>query len=164
LSGAKDGPRRIFLAVSAVAVVGIILAARQVLLPFILALVVAYVLLPAVVRVERLRVPRWGAILVVYAITLGAMGGFVWVFVPRLVAEGRALGAEWPHFTATARAEWLPAVDRKIAAWSGGSGDALPPPPGPRRTPPRPRPKRSRRPSGSRRSRTAPTTCASPTA
>jgi predicted PurR-regulated permease PerM len=119
LSAGSSGPRRIFLAISAVCVAGIVLAAHQVILPFVLALVVAYVLLPAVTRVERLHVPRWAAILLVYAITLGSIGGFVSLIVPRLVAEGRALGAEWPHFTAKARAEWLPAVDKKLAAWSG---------------------------------------------
>ena len=119
MSASEERPRRIFLAVSAAVVVGILVAARQVLLPFILALVVAYVLLPAVRRVERLRFPRWAAILIVYAITLGSIGGFVSTIVPRLVVEGRALGAEWPHFTAKARTEWLPAVDQKLAAWSG---------------------------------------------
>jgi predicted PurR-regulated permease PerM len=111
--------RRIFLALSGAAVTAVLLAAYQVLLPFILALVVAYVLLPAVRRVERLRIPRWVAILIVYALTLGAAGGFVSAIVPRLVAEGRGLAAEWPHFTAVARDEWLPAVDKKLAAWSG---------------------------------------------
>ncbi len=114
-------PRRLFLAVSATVVTVVVVAARQVLLPFVLALVVAYVLLPAVTRVERLRVPRWAAVLVVYAVTLGAIGGFVSVIVPRLVAEGRGFAAEWPQLTATARAEWLPAVDKKLAAWSGRS-------------------------------------------
>jgi predicted PurR-regulated permease PerM len=110
---------RIFLAVSAVVIASVLVAAHAVLLPFILALVVAYVLLPAVRRVEQRRVPRWIAILMVYALTLGAVGGFISLIVPRLVAEGRGLTAEWPHFTATARGEWLPAIDRKLAGWSG---------------------------------------------
>jgi predicted PurR-regulated permease PerM len=112
-------PRRIFLAVSATVVTFVVVAAHQVLLPFVLALVVAYLLLPAVTRVERLRVPRWAAVLIVYAATLGAIGGFVSAIVPRLVVEGRSLAAEWPQLTATARTEWLPAVDKKLAAWSG---------------------------------------------
>jgi predicted PurR-regulated permease PerM len=124
--------RRVFLAVSAAVVAGVVIAAHQVLLPFVLALVVAYVLLPAVARVERLRVPRWAAILLVYAVTLGSIGGFVSVVVPRLVAEGRGFAAEWPRLGATARTEWLPALDRKLAVWSGKSsmgGDPPYPPP-----------------------------------
>jgi len=115
----SDRPRRIFLAVSAVAAVAVLVAARQVLLPFILALIVAYVLLPAVRRVEQRKVPRWAAILLVYAATLGAVGWFFSAIVPRLVVEGRALGGEWPRFTATVRDEWLPVVDKKLAVWSG---------------------------------------------
>jgi predicted PurR-regulated permease PerM len=119
---AAGSPRRrtIFLAVSAVLVVAIIIAARAVLLPFVLALVVAYVLTPAVRRVERqARVPRWAAILLVYAVTLGVMGGFIALIVPRLISEGQGLAAEWPHLTQKARAHWLPAVDAKLSAWSG---------------------------------------------
>ena len=115
-------PRRrtVFLAVSAICIGALIIAARQILLPFVLALVVAYVLTPAVRRVERqARVPRWAAVLLVYALTLGTVGGFVALIVPRLVAEGQGLAAEWPHLTQKARASWLPAIDAKLAAWSG---------------------------------------------
>jgi predicted PurR-regulated permease PerM len=118
--------RTVFYSVSAAVAVGVIVAANAVLLPFVLALVVAYVLLPAVRRVETLRVPRWGAILIVYALTLGSVGLFFSQIVPRLVAEGRGLAAEWPRFTATARTEWLPAVDKKLAAWSGQPATPLP--------------------------------------
>jgi predicted PurR-regulated permease PerM len=120
VSGAGSPRRRtIFLAVSAVCAGAVIIAARQVLLPFVLALVVAYVLTPAVRRVEQARVPRWAAILLVYAATLGSIGGFVALIVPRLVTEGRGLAAEWPRLTATARAQWLPTIDAKLSDWSG---------------------------------------------
>jgi predicted PurR-regulated permease PerM len=111
--------RRLFLGVSGATAAAVILASHAVLLPFVLALVVAYVLLPSVRRVERRGVPRWGAILIVYALTLGAVGGFVAIIVPRLVAEGRGLAADWPRFRAAARDEWLPALDRKLAGVSG---------------------------------------------
>ncbi len=119
-------PRRLFLALSAIATVVVIVAARAVLLPFVLALVVAYVLTPSVRRVERRRIPRWISILVVYALSLGVMGAFVSVIVPRLVLEGRSLAHEWPKLTRTARDEWLPALDAKISSWQG-SPDAPPP-------------------------------------
>ena len=111
--------RRVFLSVSAVAVIAVCIAAQAVMLPFVLALVVAYVLTPAVVRVERSRVPRWAAILLVYAITLGAVGGFVGIIVPRLITEGKAAAAEWPNFNRTVRHEWLPAIDARLARWTG---------------------------------------------
>jgi len=111
--------RRIFLATSAVLVVALCIVAHDVMLPFVLALVVAYVLTPAVLRVERMRVPRWAAILLVYAMTLGAIGGFIGMIVPRLVTEGQALASEWPNLTRKVRNEWLPAIDSRLMRWSG---------------------------------------------
>jgi predicted PurR-regulated permease PerM len=115
----RSTKRTIFLVVSAVAVVTVLIAARAVLLPFILALVVAYVLTPAVRRVEGRRLPRWAAILLVYAVVLGAIGGFISLIVPRLVAEGQALTTEWPRLKGRIRDEWLPAVDAKMSTWTG---------------------------------------------
>ncbi|MFO0758150.1 MAG: AI-2E family transporter [Byssovorax sp.] len=111
--------RRVFLALSGGAAVLVILAAHSVLLPFVLALVVAYVLTPSVKRVETFRVPRWAAILLVYALCLGAVGLFVSQIVPRLVAEGRGLAEEWPKLTRDAREQWLPRIDAKLGSWSG---------------------------------------------
>jgi predicted PurR-regulated permease PerM len=129
--------RRIFLAVSGVSVAAVILAAHAVLLPFVLALVLAYVLLPSVRRVERLGLPRWGAILICYALSLSAVGGFVAMIVPRLVAEGRGLAADWPRLRATARDEWLPALDRKLAGVNGRAPEPIEPAPA---APPEPPP------------------------
>lgn len=111
--------RRVFLTVSAIAAISVCIAAQAVMLPFVLALVVAYVLTPAVLRVERNRVPRWAAILLVYAMTLGAIGGFMGVIVPRLVSEGKALAVEWPNLNRKVRQEWLPAIDSRIVRWTG---------------------------------------------
>jgi predicted PurR-regulated permease PerM len=125
--------RILFLAVSAALAVAIVVVARSVLLPFILALVVAYVLTPAVLRIERLRVPRWAAILIVYALALGIIGGFIALSVPRLIAEGKALGAEAPRYLTLARERWLPALDARLRRWSGRElpqepAPAVPPP------------------------------------
>lgn len=116
--------RALFLGTSAVLVVALIIAARAILLPFILALVVAYVLTPSVVRVEKLRVPRFVAVLLVYAIAIGAISGFVALIVPRLGSEVRGLAAEWPKIKTDLRERWLPAVDAKVAGF-------VPPPPPP---------------------------------
>lgn len=124
LAPSRSNKRAAFLAVSAVAVVAVLIASRAVLLPFILALVVAYVLTPAVLRVERKRIPRWAAILLVYALALGAVGGFIAVIVPRLASEGRALRTEWPKTRDNIRDQWLPAIDAKLNAWTGRGADA----------------------------------------
>ena len=128
MSAPSSRARAVFLALSGAAVTAVLIASHAVLLPFILALVVAYVLLPSVRRVERLGIPRWIAILVMYAISLGAMSGFVSMIVPRLVTEGRGLAAEWPRFRKSARDEWLPAIDAKLAAWTGQKPEPHAPP------------------------------------
>lgn len=111
--------RTVFLALSGTAAVALILASRAILLPFILALVVAYVFGPSVVKMEkRLRMPRFAAILLVYAIALGTIGGFVSLIVPRLGAEVKALRTEWPKLKQEMRERWLPAIDAKVAGIS----------------------------------------------
>ncbi|AKT42668.1 AI-2E family transporter [Chondromyces crocatus] len=109
----------LFLTISAVLAVVIVVWARAVLLPFILALIVAYVSTPAVLRLERIRIPRWAAILLVYAIALGAIGGFVAIAVPRLITEGKALTREAPRYVARAREQWLPLLDERLRSWTG---------------------------------------------
>lgn len=120
VSGLQRSTKRIvFLSVSAVLAVTLIVVARAVLLPFILALIVAYVLTPAVLRIERLRVPRWAAILIVYAVALGMVGGFIALAVPRIIAEGKAFTAEAPRHVKRVREELLPALDARLRRWSG---------------------------------------------
>jgi predicted PurR-regulated permease PerM len=126
--------RALFLALSAALAVAVLVWARQVLLPFVLALVVAYVLTPAVARVERLRVRRWMAVIAVYAVTLGALYGASVLTAPRLVAETRALLSEAPKIAATIRDRHLPAVRRWIATFT--SGEAGPEPESAEPTPP----------------------------
>lgn len=116
--------RKIFLAVSALATAALLIASREVLLPFILGMVVAYVCSPGVRRVERLKVPRWAAILIVYALALGAVGGFISTIVPRLASEARALATEWPKLRDNIRDDWLPKIDAKLHSWTGRGDSA----------------------------------------
>jgi predicted PurR-regulated permease PerM len=135
--------KHVFLAICALAFVSIVLAGRAVLLPFLLAILVGYVLFPAVSLVERrTRVPRWAAILVVYAVVIGSMAGFGIAVVPRLFEETKKLSAELPKLTRTIRNDWLPVVDDKLAAWtenmSGIEDDEPGTFVGPRQAPPAP--------------------------
>ncbi|KYF60614.1 AI-2E family transporter [Sorangium cellulosum] len=115
--------RTVFLTVSAVLTVTLLVVAHAVLLPFVLGLVVAYVLTPSVVRLERARIPRWASILIVYAVVLSGIAGFFALSVPRLVAEGKALTVEAPRLAARLREEYLPALDERLRRWSGREAD-----------------------------------------
>lgn len=54
---------------------------RTVLTPFIIGLVLAYLLLPLVTKLDK-KLPRWGSILVVYAVGLGVFAGSMALIVP----------------------------------------------------------------------------------
>ena len=108
--------RVIFLSITAAFALGILYAFREVLAPFALALVVAYVFAPVVERMERIRIagrplPRWAAVLTLYLSLLGAMAASIAIGAPLLARELRRLGHEAPHMVSTARDEWLPMID-----------------------------------------------------
>jgi predicted PurR-regulated permease PerM len=112
----------IFLVVSAAIVIGVVVAAHSVLLPFVLALLIAYVLTPAVGWVERKKVPRFAAILIVYAVVLGSMYLFIRTTAPRVGQELAGLRRELPAFGRTVRTEWVPYVQGRLRAIGlGGS-------------------------------------------
>ncbi len=124
-----------FLVTSAALSVAVLLVAHEVLLPFILALVVAYVLTPLVARVERWRLPRGAAIVLVYVVVLGSMWLSVRAAAPRLGQELRGLRQEFPTMIATARDQWIPQLLDRLRAMGVVPAPvpiaAEPPPPSP---------------------------------
>lgn len=119
-SGPGSRTRRIvFFAVSGAAVVGTLYTFREVLAPFLLALVVAYVFAPVVDRLERVRafgqqLPRWAAVLMLYVTLLGTLGASLAVGTPLMVREIQKLSREAPRTLRTLRDEWLPAIDHTL--------------------------------------------------
>lgn len=116
--------RTVFFAVSAGLFVAILFVAQGVLLPFLLAILVAYVLFPAVAWVEKRKLPRWAAILLVYLLLIGSMVGFAVLVVPRLFDETKQLSTELPKLTQRIGEEWLPKLDERLQRWVGGVGEA----------------------------------------
>ncbi|HEY1695884.1 MAG TPA: AI-2E family transporter [Polyangiaceae bacterium] len=108
--------RQAFLAVAAVVSVAVIVAAHDVLLPFILAIVIAYVLTPLVAWAERRRLPRTVAVLLVYAVVLGSLALFARAVAPRIALEFRNLRGELPALSAEARTRWVPAITDRMRA------------------------------------------------
>lgn len=113
----------LFLALWAAAALALLFAAREVLLPFVLALLVAYVLTPVVARLERARAPRWGAILGTYALTLGSIYGFGAAIAPRMGAEVAKLRGEIPARVEQFRRDWAPRLEEQLRRVSGPVGD-----------------------------------------
>lgn len=120
----------IFLAVSAAIVLAVIIAAHSVLLPFVLALVIAYVLTPAVAWIERKKIPRFAAILLVYVVVLGSLYLFIRTTAPRIGQELAGLRRELPAISQTVRTEWVPYVQGRLRAIGlGGPAPELHPDP-----------------------------------
>jgi predicted PurR-regulated permease PerM len=101
-----------------------VFALRGVLLPFILAALLAYMLVPLVGWWQRLGLPRRLAILAAYALVATVAAGFVLLALPDLVAELQRLAGSLPVLTT--------AVRQRLAALRSGYG-RLPLPSGLRR-------------------------------
>ena len=105
----------VFLAVSAVALLPILYAFRSILVPFILALALAYVFSPVVTRITLLGgkkrpLPRWIAVLGLYTALLAGLVFFSIAFLPRLADELGMMMKEVPAAFRHVREEWLPAL------------------------------------------------------
>jgi predicted PurR-regulated permease PerM len=90
---------------------------RGVLLPFILAIVVAYVLFPAVSTCERIKIrgkraPRWFVVLLLFLVLLGVLSGVTALSIPLLSAEISKLTREAPRAVSRVRDEWLPQLEK----------------------------------------------------
>jgi predicted PurR-regulated permease PerM len=93
---------------------------RHVLVPFVVAVVLAYLMMPAVEWIVlRIRLPRWLAVIALYIVLLGALG-LVGVFmVPRILSETGALVRAAPGFFLQVKNEWVPAVDGFVGEYMG---------------------------------------------
>lgn len=118
---ARRWRRNVFLAVSGGLTVVVIGLAHGVILPFVLAIVIAYVLFPVVAWVERMRVPRAVAILAVYFVLIGSIAGFVRISAPRMGQELANLRREMPELAREANERWIPAVQERLRRFGIGA-------------------------------------------
>ncbi len=111
--------RQWFFASSLIVLAVLLFAARDVLLPFLLAVVVAYVLSPLVQAGERTRLfgvqpKRWMVVIVLYLLLIGGLVSFVTFSAPRLATELGRLAREAPRIVAQANNEWFPEIERRL--------------------------------------------------
>ena len=105
----------VLLVVAGAALVALLYAFRSILVPFVLALALAYVLSPVVNAMTRLGgarrpLPRWIAVIVLYAGLLTGLVFFSVGFLPRLADELGVMMKEVPAAFRHVREEWLPAL------------------------------------------------------
>ena len=90
---------------------------REVLLPFVFASLIAYILAPVVQRMSvrkrgTKRMPRGLAIILCYLVFIAAVAGFLLLLVPRLSSDVARLGKEAPVLLKTMNEEWTPQIAR----------------------------------------------------
>jgi predicted PurR-regulated permease PerM len=129
--------RIVFLAIFGISAVVLLGFAREILLPFILATVVAYILTPPVFYVEKMRVPRWAAVIIVYAVSIGGLYASIASVAPRLALEMRSLAREAPSIASAVRDQYMPALRNRLSAITGSTPE---PEPEPEPTEPTPQP------------------------
>jgi predicted PurR-regulated permease PerM len=112
----KAWRRTVFYGLTAAVVAVVIALAHDVMLPFVLALVIAYVLAPLVAWVEKKRVPRGAAIVLVYVVVLGSMALFGRLIAPRVGQELAALRREVPEVMTEVRDVWIPRAEDRLRA------------------------------------------------
>jgi predicted PurR-regulated permease PerM len=117
--------RVVFLSISAAISVAVLLWAREVLLPFVLALIIAYVLTPLVARAEQLRVPRPVAILLVYAVTIFGLYVSAAAILPRIYAEGLKLAGDTPELIQRISSQWGPRAETWLRELSARAGKPI---------------------------------------
>ncbi len=95
-------------------IITMIILGRGVLLPFVFAGLIAYILAPLVAWMSErkdgtLRMPRGLAIIICYIIFLSAVTGFMFLLVPRLSGDIARLGKEAPKLVSK---DWTPQAAR----------------------------------------------------
>ena len=123
--------RAIFFGVSGSLLLLMIIAFRDVMTPFVLAIVLAYVLAPLVARIEKIsfgkkNLPRWAAVLIVYVSMIASLVFLGMVIVPRLIVEGQRFAADAPRIVESIKTEWTPRLDawmHNVEAYTGAKND-----------------------------------------
>jgi len=127
------GRRRIiFLVTSALVLLLVIWATRAVVLPFILAIIIAYVLTPLVAWCERHGLGRVVSILGVYLVTFSVLSGGVALIAPRIYQETLGLTRESPVILRRLAMQWGPEIEKRVEALidrAAGPSPPAPPPP-----------------------------------
>lgn len=94
---------------------------RHVLIPFLLALVIVYLIEPLVRRLNGLhlrgwRLPRWAAVITVYLGFFGTATVVGLVVVPPLAMQFSSLAEEAPRFLESVRTEHIPELNKDLQA------------------------------------------------
>ena len=126
----QAGKGRLVLAALWLVLAAVLIVFRHVLLPFAISFVVAYLLEPLVARMERWRVrgralPRWLAVICLYAGFFGLLYLFGRAVVPQLTREIVALTRKGRDFFNSMTPERINELSAQIEVWLSSRGIPL---------------------------------------
>lgn len=116
--------RILFLSISFGFLAVVLWWANEVLLPFVLALILAYVLTPLVALCERWRLGRPLSIIVVYVVTLSSLYLLIALIAPRIYLETTGLVRESPVIARKLAAQWGPVLESQVEGLLGTRPEA----------------------------------------
>lgn len=110
-----------------VAIALVMVAFRSVVMPFAGAALIAYLVHPLVARITRVRVagrqvPRWVAILLIYALFFVGVYLFFIAMVPQLYRELARISRDGLAFANSLTPEYIQGLARKVELWMGQYG------------------------------------------
>lgn len=119
--------RIVFLSISAGLVLALLVSVREVLLPFVLAIIIAYVLTPLVAWGEaKMRLPRSLIIVLVYVFAFGVIGFSVTAMAPRIYEETVRFAREAPALVRTSAHSHGKKLDTWVKNYQGTVADPGP--------------------------------------
>jgi predicted PurR-regulated permease PerM len=97
----------------------IVLAVQYILLPFILAVVIAYIFSPVVDRlcsrkIRNRMIPRWIAVILIYFVMGVSLYSFSVIVMPRFAGEFAKLAEDAPDFFRKASQVWIPKLNNRM--------------------------------------------------
>jgi predicted PurR-regulated permease PerM len=121
-------PRVGLLILTAILVGVLLYQGREALTPFVVGLLLVYLLTPPVERLARLGVPRWIAVLVVYAVVVVVLVQAMSIMIRPVVEQVRLFVEDAPELLAEALALYEslplpPAIRQAIDGWLAGLGE-----------------------------------------
>lgn len=118
-------PRVALLAVAALVVGVLLYLGREAVGPFVVGLLLVYLLDPSVDRLTKLRLPRWASVLVVYVVVVVVLVQAISILIRPLVEQVRRFATDLPAFLAQFEEFYLslglpPAIRQAIDEWVAG--------------------------------------------
>jgi predicted PurR-regulated permease PerM len=123
-------PRALLIVAAAVVLVAVLYLGRSALAPFVIGLVLAYLLDLPVERMARRGVPRWLSVLIVYAVVVVVVVQALLLTLRPLASELATFIEEFPSFTAQvadmyAHLDLPPALRQAIDTWLADLGTGV---------------------------------------